>query len=257
MPDYVKMGLMAARVILRNGADEGGGAGGGAGGDAGGGAGAGEGGAPSLIGQAGQQAVQPPAGDAKSGEQKPGEAQPGADGNKEPTAEEIEAAANAPFAVDLGENMKVYEAEIGSFTGKANEYLSGLKTPAEKAAAKAAFDFACQYQADAVKDGHKNAAQSLIDQVDGWEKSVKEDKEFGGANFEGTISEVADFLRVFGDPDLTTILDQSGLGSHPSIVKALAKAGRMAKESDILAGGTGSESKVSFANSMFPGNKKG
>ena len=59
-------------------------------------------------------------------------------------------------------------------------------------------------------------------QQDGWESDLK--KEYGTA-FDERVAAARSALREFGTPELQEIIDGSGLGSHPEVVKAFAKIG--------------------------------
>jgi hypothetical protein len=71
--------------------------------------------------------------------------------------------------------------------------------------------------------GHGQAQlQAQAKQIENWELQVKQ--EFGTK-----LDEKLNFSRwavkEFGDPELVAVLDSTGLGSHPSVVKLLAKIG--------------------------------
>tara|TARA_R110000787_G_scaffold91459_2_gene192786 strand:+ start:8970 stop:9815 length:846 start_codon:yes stop_codon:yes gene_type:complete len=55
-----------------------------------------------------------------------------------------------------------------------------------------------------------------------WEGELK--KEYGTA-FDERVEAARYAIREFGSPELQTALDQSGLGSHPELVRAFAKVG--------------------------------
>ena len=267
--DLFLMGRLGLIQLMRQG--DGGGAGGG---------GAPAGGAPAPAG--GAPAPAPTGGEAPAGGAPAGEAPLSAvgkaladraaadaaagDGKKEgegegegeaKTPEQLEAEANEPLAIDLGADFKAYEGEVKAFSDASAEFLSGLKSPAEKLSAKAALNWASQYQAKAVSDQSKAMQDQIVTQVSNWDAATKKDAEIGGANYETSVADSVEFLRVFGTPELIQVIDESGLGSHPEVIRAFAKAGKLAKESEILVGGKSGESRISFSKSMYSGNKKG
>lgn len=63
-------------------------------------------------------------------------------------------------------------------------------------------------------------------QVGEWETALRSDAEFGGANFEANVAVAQQFLTDFGSPELSAFLAESGLGSHPEVVRMFHKAGK-------------------------------
>lgn len=66
------------------------------------------------------------------------------------------------------------------------------------------------------------SVQSQQDQAIDWENSLK--KEYGRA-FDERIEAARLAVREYGTPELQKALDESGLGSHPELVKAFSKVG--------------------------------
>jgi hypothetical protein len=140
---------------------------------------------------------------------------------------------------------------------KATDYAAELKAPEGMA-----FDPELLAQAGEVFAKHElpvDAAQELVElygatlrrvdeqavtawkqQVDAWGAELKADKNFGGPAFEGTKGDVARFIDTFGADDaaaLRNLLNETGVGNHPALVKALARAGRAAKEDGFVPAG--------------------
>ena len=69
---------------------------------------------------------------------------------------------------------------------------------------------------------HEEASTAQIDQQSQWEGALK--KEGGGA-FDERIAAAKRAVRAFGSDELVAALDESGLGSHPDLVKAFVKIG--------------------------------
>ncbi len=63
-------------------------------------------------------------------------------------------------------------------------------------------------------------------QVSKWESELKQDAAFGGANFEANVAVAKQFLADYGTPELSAFLAESGLGSHPEVVRLFHKAGK-------------------------------
>ena len=72
--------------------------------------------------------------------------------------------------------------------------------------------------------------------VTGWEKSLREDATFGGANFDANVGVAQKALAQFGTPELSTMLKESGLGSHPEVVRLFHRIGQQLAEGQLHSG---------------------
>jgi hypothetical protein len=84
-----------------------------------------------------------------------------------------------------------------------------------------------QKQADIIK-----AAQEE------WVASTKADKEIGGDKLDANLSVAKKALDTFGTPALRDLLNESGLGNHPEIIRAFYKAGMAISEDSFVPGGS-------------------
>lgn len=69
-----------------------------------------------------------------------------------------------------------------------------------------------------------------------WASAIKADPDFGGAKFDKTVADAGVFMDKFLDQEGRDLLNASGLGNHPSLVKAFAKAGLHFAEGEIITG---------------------
>lgn len=90
--------------------------------------------------------------------------------------------------------------------------------------------------------------------VEGWETSLKADKDFGGANYENNKLTALKAVSAFGSPELVEFFNTTGLGSHPEIVKAFAKIGKTISE-DRFHPETKTGSQKTLAERMYPQTK--
>lgn len=116
----------------------------------------------------------------------------------------------------------------------------------------------------------KEAAQKLYDlyvsaqdkvgtahteRVVGWAKESREDKDFGGANFDTNLAVANKALGRLGTPALRELLQATGLGNHPEIIRAFYQAGKVLPE-DRLPGGSskqdGASDKEAQLRALFP-----
>lgn len=100
------------------------------------------------------------------------------------------------------------------------------------------------------------AAQSkrLEEKRDEWAKAWEADKEIGGAAFKENVELAKRVVERFGDTELRTALDQSGLGNHPALARLLVKIGKSMGDDKLVVGKTASGEK-SLASMLYPDSK--
>jgi hypothetical protein len=105
-------------------------------------------------------------------------------------------------------------------------------------------------QAESIQSNDKLINETM----EKWETELKADKEIGGEKFDeniGIANMAAEKLQVEG---LVEFLENSGLGSHPLIVKVLWKVGSMMKE-DSPGSGSPSTQEKDVVETMYPDDK--
>lgn len=68
-----------------------------------------------------------------------------------------------------------------------------------------------------------------------WVKEIQNDKEMGGANYGKTVETAKRVIQRF-DPDgsFSKVLDSTGLGNHPGLVKVLARIGAQMSDDQFI-----------------------
>ena len=61
--------------------------------------------------------------------------------------------------------------------------------------------------------------QAIVAQGQKWAAEVKNDPELGGENYDKSVASAIKVIQSFGDPALTELLNDSGLGNHPALFK--------------------------------------
>ncbi len=89
--------------------------------------------------------------------------------------------------------------------------------------------------ADLSANAQKDAIANLQAE---WTTSTKADKEFGGDKLDVNLSVAKKALDAFGTPELRTLLNETGLGNHPEIIRAFYRAGKTISEDSFVKGGT-------------------
>lgn len=66
--------------------------------------------------------------------------------------------------------------------------------------------------------------------VRGWEEAARKDAEYGGAEFDANLSIAKQALKRYSSPELDALLIETGLGSHPDLVRAFVRIGKATAE---------------------------
>lgn len=105
-------------------------------------------------------------------------------------------------------------------------------------------------------------SQQIAEVHNAWAETAKSDKEFGGDRLNENLAVARKALDAFGTTDLRVLLNETGLGNHPELIRFMVRAGR-AISSDTFVGGTAAASKTAtgpkgfndFAASLYPNQK--
>lgn len=73
--------------------------------------------------------------------------------------------------------------------------------------------------------------------IQGWQKAVMDDPELGGSKMPEQLAMAKRGLNAVGSPALGVFLAQTHLGSHPEIIRAFAKVGKLVSEDRFVEGG--------------------
>lgn len=83
-----------------------------------------------------------------------------------------------------------------------------------------------------------------------WVADAKADKEFGGDKLPENLGVAKKAMDQFGSPELKSLLEQSGLGNHPEVIRFFFRAGKAISEDRVV---TGSARGQAFdARSLYP-----
>lgn len=72
------------------------------------------------------------------------------------------------------------------------------------------------------------------EQVTQWEGAVKSDKEIGGNHFQASVTDARTALDKFGTPEFKAMLNQSGYGNHPELIRLLSRVGKAMREDRMV-----------------------
>jgi hypothetical protein len=112
-----------------------------------------------------------------------------------------------------------------------------------------------QASAQKLADVAANMVQRQAEQhaatVQGWVDQVKADKEIGGDKMPEHLAIAQKALDTFGSPELREILNSTGLGNNPEVIRAFYRAGKAISEDTFVPGRQGGAVNDP-AKTMFP-----
>lgn len=82
--------------------------------------------------------------------------------------------------------------------------------------------------------GHQAEAFAKVRQT--WADEAKADKEYGGEAFAENLGAAKKALDSFGTPELRTLLNESGIGNHPEVIRFMVRAGKAISSDSFVAG---------------------
>lgn len=94
-------------------------------------------------------------------------------------------------------------------------------------------------------------AEMLAQARDEWAGQAKADKEFGGDAIEANLAMARKALDTFGTPELKALLNESGLGNHPEVIRFFYRSGKAISEDRVIRGGAAGQP-TDPAKRLFP-----
>ena len=86
-----------------------------------------------------------------------------------------------------------------------------------------------------------------------WHNQSSADPEFGGAKLPESKVFVARAMKEFSTPEFTKLINDSGFGNHPELVRFMVKAGKAISEEKIITGGVAASTGIrSAADTLYP-----
>jgi hypothetical protein len=108
--------------------------------------------------------------------------------------------------------------------------------------------------ASVIAEVRASEAEAFVQQVQEWGKTTQADPEIGGKALEATLTEGRKALAKHGTPELRALLDNTGLGNHPEVVRFFARVGKTILTEDSVVTGERSGGTKSMAERLY-GNK--
>jgi len=97
----------------------------------------------------------------------------------------------------------------------------------------------------------QSQVEAHTNQVNEWTEAVKNDKELGGEDFDKNIGIAKLGIEKVGSPELKELMDNYGLGSHPEVVRAFYKIGKLVQEDNPESGARVSNTQKSVVERLY------
>ncbi|WP_315361262.1 hypothetical protein [Neisseria bacilliformis] len=79
-------------------------------------------------------------------------------------------------------------------------------------------------------------AARLAEARNDWARQSRADAEFGGGKLDENLAVAKKAVEALASPELKTLLEQSGLGNHPEIIRLFYRAGRSLSQDGFVGG---------------------
>ncbi len=172
--------------------------------------------------------------------QKPAGAEQAADASTDAKAEgakDEKPAEEAVYDFKVPEGVEIDAAMADEFKAIAKE----LKLPPEHA----------QKAVDLVVRREQARAEQFAAQVQSWADEVKADPELGKPE---NLAMARKFIDTFGDDKIKSLLNSTGMGNHPDVVRLILKASKGMSEDRFAAGKSNAEPAKRDPASVLYGN---
>ena len=170
------------------------------------------------------------------------EAAPVTEGKTEPEAAKVEPVLKAPekYEFKAPEGQALDPAVMGKFEALAKE-LDLSQADAQKFVDSVAPEMLAVQKA---------AHDKLVTE---WTDAAKTDKEFGGDKLNENLAVAKKALETFGTPELTKLLNDTGLGNNPEVIRMLFRAGTKISQGSFVQGSQAPQSQnANAANKLYP-----
>jgi truncated hemoglobin YjbI len=99
--------------------------------------------------------------------------------------------------------------------------------------------------------------QEQVDAIrNGWLESTKADKEFGGEKLQENLGVARKALESFGSPELRKLLDDTGMGNNPEVIRFMYRAGKAISEDGFVSGAPSSKNTPDPTSILYNNTKK-
>lgn len=108
------------------------------------------------------------------------------------------------------------------------------------------------FYADRMTQTAEGQTKAFADVTASWATDAKNDPDIGGDNFDANIKTAMAGITAFGTPELTELLNTTGVGNHPAMIKFAQQVGKLVKEDNPGHTQSGGKSEASQADRLYP-----
>lgn len=159
---------------------------------------------------------------------------------------EAKAAARVPYdALKLPEGMPADQPAFAAFKDQA------LELGVEPEKAQKLIDTVAPQMKEALEAPYNQWAETVVE----WVRQCKEDKEFGGADFEKNLAFASQFIDKIGGSEAAAVrkaLNFTGAGNNPDMVRFLVRAGKAMQEATPIVAKPAAPEPASVARRAYP-----
>jgi hypothetical protein len=106
--------------------------------------------------------------------------------------------------------------------------------------------------------GQQQMLAEVATQRAAWGQEAKADPEIGGKNWDASVTTTAKALDTLGfekGSPFRVLLEESGLGNHPEMIRAFVRVGKaVSEDSDFVRGNAGAQTESNPARLLYPNN---
>lgn len=164
-----------------------------------------------------------------------------AESQTDENASKTESVVPEKYEFQFDEGVKVDGEAVGEFEGIAKEL--GLKQDQAQKVADLGAKMAQKWQAQQVEQIQKVQSE--------WANQARTDKEYGGDSLSQNLSVAKQALDSFATPELKQLLNESGLGNHPEVIRVFYRVGKSVSEDRFVSGGKATTA-ADPAKRLFP-----
>jgi hypothetical protein len=95
-------------------------------------------------------------------------------------------------------------------------------------------------------------AEQQVKAATAWAESSKADKEFGGQSLDANLAVAKQALETFASKELRSLLEQTGLGNHPEVIRLFYRAGKSISQDRLVTGSRNVAAPDDPAKRLFP-----
>lgn len=85
-----------------------------------------------------------------------------------------------------------------------------------------------------------------------WREQVTADSEIGGDKLNESLATAKKALTQFGGDEMLQLLEETGFGDHPAVIRTFNKIGKAISEDSFVAAGQRASAPVTPAKTMYP-----